>query len=108
MSNYTNMKCLCGWYDIYDVEETSLYVYDPESGTYADKNDEIPGLADDLNQKDDMFVYMDECYTDVSDTVDTESTQVMFDMEDNYALLSDDDEEDEELVELFNRLYISE
>ena len=108
MSNYTNMKCLCGWYEIYDVDEINMYIYDPETSSYMEKNGEIPGLADDLNQKDDTFVYMDECYTDVSDTEDTESTQVMFDMEDNYALLSDDDEEDEELVELFNRLYISE
>ena len=108
MSNYTNMKCLCGWYEIYDEDGTNLYVYDPESSSYMEKNGEIKGLVDDPNQKDDTFVFMDEFYeTGESDTEDTESTQVLFDV---YERLSGEQEEYDldELVDMFDNMHISE
>lgn len=104
MSNYTNLKCLCGWYEIYDIEEINSYVYDPDTSTYMEKNAEI--LTTDVfnlelfkkeeeeKETEDITVYMDEVYMEDTDTEDTESTRVMVDMGDLFYISSDEEEDE--------------
>ena len=104
MSGYykNNIMCICPCYEFYDVEETRFYVYDPEANLYMEKNDEINGPTDEPIQKeddededeDDIMVYMDEHYLDYSDTEDTYSIQVMFDLDENFEIMTDDEDDD--------------
>jgi hypothetical protein len=93
--------CICPCYEFYDVEETRFYVYDPEANLYMEKNDEINGPTeepiqkedDDKDDEDDIMVYMDEHYLDYSDTEDTYSIQVMFDLDENFEIMTDDEDD---------------
>lgn len=102
--NKNNMKCLCGWYDIYDVEDVNMFVFDPTTSSYHEKNGEFMGLPDiennmEINKKeDDMIVHMDELYMEDTDTEDTESTRVIVDMNDMFYISSDEEEEEDSPV----------
>jgi hypothetical protein len=91
--NKNNIKCVWGWYEMYDIEDTNVYVYDFETGTFNDKNTEINELVDAItnkneNEDDVKIVYMEEYYEEDSDTEDTESTRVMVDADDHFELSS--------------------
>ena len=99
MSGYykNNIMCICPCYEFYDVEETRFYVYDPEANLYMEKNEEINAPTDEPNQQDDdeddTMVYMDENYLEYSDTEDTYSIQVMFDLDENFEIMTDDEDD---------------